>query len=438
MPVTRHRQRILEVLRDWFSKYDYSPTLEELCGELGKSPKHRATVQRWLQTMRGTDVDWDDNMARSIRLLHPDPTVQSQPQLPVVDTLRYLATGLTEWEGLSDDSDKVIPEALRLGLSRAYLTSLLQGDEEAPQNLPEFIDWANRPLAEWQPAKKELKYLADDVSLIEDGLLSEFTLQWHIEGSDTERQVQEKLLNDVRLECKQYQKEEAYREFRKLIITQPVLRYREYRQVMTSSALRPVRDFVSSAYIDLRKLQSEDVYRFCPRCKYPQRRKSDNSYGCRSPECDRLGRELKLNPIPTISVEEADEYKVVTPGIHRYGTIPGIWEIDLYQQLSQLGIRVTLWPEIDEYDLLVDFGHKQRWGIDVKDWSYLDRERLEKVKYRSELKATYVVFPDANEHYLRIRVVRDRLEPELGGVKLRLISEIIDAAKAILEGKNHA
>ncbi|MBD1877847.1 Fis family transcriptional regulator [Coleofasciculus sp. FACHB-T130] len=437
MPVTGHRQRILEVLQDWFRSHDYSPTLEELCVELGMSPERRATVQKWLQTMRGVDVDWEDNMARSIRLLQPDPTVQSEPNLSVAETLRYLATGLVEWEGLSDEINQV-PEAFRLGLSRAYLTSLLQRDEEAPQNLSEFFDWANRPLAEWKPAKKELKYLADDVSLIEDGLLSEFTLQWHVEGSDTERQVQEKLLHDVLLYCRQFQKEEAYREFRKLIITQPVLRYREYRQVMTSSALRPIRDFVSSAYIDLPQLQSEDVYRFCPRCQYPQRRKSDNSYGCRSPECDRLRIEKNLNRVLIISAEEAEEYKVVTPGIHRYGTIPGIWEVELYNQLTQLGISVTLWPEIDEYDLLVDFGRRQRWAIDLKDWAYLDLERLKSVRYRSDTKATFAVFPDENNRHLRIKVVRDRLEPQLGGVRLRLISEIIDKAKAIVEGKNHA
>ncbi len=140
MPVTRHHQRILEVLRDWFKSHDYSPTLEELCVELGRPPERRATVQKWLQTMRGVDVDWEDNMARSIRLLQPNPTVQSEPNLSVVETLRYLATGLAEWEGLPDESLHQVPEALRLGLSRVYLTSLLKGDERAPQSLPEFFD----------------------------------------------------------------------------------------------------------------------------------------------------------------------------------------------------------------------------------------------------------------------------------------------------------
>ncbi len=65
-----------------------------------------------------------------------------------------------------------------------------------------------------------------DVSLIKDDTLSTFTLQWQVQGRDTERQVQEKLLQDVFEHCRQYQEQEAYQEFRKLIITQPVLRDR--------------------------------------------------------------------------------------------------------------------------------------------------------------------------------------------------------------------
>jgi hypothetical protein len=124
--------------------------------------------------------------------------------------------------------------------------------------------------------------------------------------------------------------------------------------------------------------------------------------------------------------------------VHRYGTLPGIWEIHLAEELSKLGVRVTLWPEIDEFDLLVEFSRKRRWAIDVKDWSYLDEERLQQVPYRGDTAETFVVFPDEREETLRIEVVRQQLEPELGGVRLKRISEILREAKAILKKKNHA
>jgi hypothetical protein len=112
--------------------------------------------------------------------------------------------------------------------------------------------------------------------------------------------------------------------------------------------------------------------------------------------------------------------------------------VDLAAKLSELGIRVTLWPHIDQYDLLVELTRKVRWAIDVKDWTYLDEERLKRVQYQAETTETFIVFPDEREDYLRIRVRREQLEPELQGVRLRLFSEVIADANAIMEQKKNA
>jgi hypothetical protein len=65
----------------------------------------------------------------------------------------------------------------------------------------------------------------------------------------------------------------------------------------------------------------------------------------------------------------------------------------------------------------------------------VDEERLRKVQYRRDATETFIVFPDEREDYLRIKVVREQLEPELEGVRLRLFSEIITQAQAILGKK---
>jgi hypothetical protein len=140
-----------------------------------------------------------------------------------------------------------------------------------------------------------------------------------------------------------------------------------------------------------------------------------------------------LPPKPTVLRSKAEHYKIVTPGIHLYGTIPGICELYLAEELRKIGLRITLWAEIDEYDLLVEFDKKRRWAIDVKDWASVDVEKLKKVNYRFDATETFVVFPDEREENLRIKkVVREQIEKELGGVKLRLISEILAEAKHIL------
>jgi hypothetical protein len=68
----------------------------------------------------------------------------------------------------------------------------------------------------------------------------------------------------------------------------------------------------------------------------------------------------------------------------------------------------------------------------------LDEERLQSVQYRPDATETFVVFPDEREESLRIQVVRQQIEPELGGVRLMLMSEIISLAQNKLEKNKHA
>ncbi len=443
MKVTKHRDKILEALRQWFRIHKQPPTLEELCRELGMEPRQRATLQRWLQTMRHTDVDWDDNIARSLRLVKADPELEQGLQLLVKETLQYLTTGLGEWQEKEATKRTPVPEALRLGMSRMYLTSLLQGDEQAPLTIPEFFEWAKKPVVEWRPAVEEIQNLSPDATLVEDGDVSDFGAQWQVTGNDVEKEVQEKVLLEVLEYCRANQLQDQYVALRKLIIEHPVLPYLEFRRHL-SNELRPLRDFLLRIYIDLVDLVEEETYHFCPRCKYVMR-KYKNSSICRSHTCEQISAEKKLSYLPTISKEDADTLKIVKPGVHRYGTIPGIWELELANALKEIGVHdVKLWAEIDEFDLLVEFSKKNRWAIDVKDWAYLsgeDDERLQntvkKLRNRSDFKETFIVFPDTREKLLSIRARREQLEPLLGGVRLRLISEIIDQAKDILK-KNHA
>jgi REase associating with pPIWI_RE/pPIWI_RE three-gene island domain Y len=432
--VTKHRDKILAALHEWFRVHKEAPTLEELCVELGMQPRQRATLQRWLQSMRGIDVEWEDNVGRSLRLLHGDVEDDAGRQVSVTETLQYLATGLIEWEKRKPEERSSIPESLRVGMSRMYLTSLLSGDEEAPANLPEFFEWAKNPVVEWKPATS-IKNLSPEVPFVEDGMVSELALQWQVTGSDVEMQVQEKVLEDVLRFCRENQLDDSYRVFRKLIIENPVLPYAEFRRLLSSSQLRPLRDFLLQVYVDLVEFASEDVYYFCPRCKYVMRRRPDESYSCRNMTCEQLSAKLPTSPLKSVSKDEAEGFKVVTPGVHRYGTLPGLWEVKLAEDLMKMGFRVTLWPHIDEFDLLVEFGKKVRWAIDVKDWSYLDEERLRAVDYRLDASQTFVVFPDERESVLRVGVERVRLEPELNGVRLMLFGEVISEAAAILNKK---
>lgn len=437
--VTKHRQKILKVLHEWFKDHEQGPTLEELCQLLDMNPRQKATVQRWLQTMRGIDVEWDAHAHRSLRLLIPEPQ-GIEVQLPVTETLRYLATGLAEWEKRSPELRSQIPEALRMGMSRMYLTALLKG-ENAPENLPELFKNAEEiSLLDWLPGAEEIKYLPPDVTLIEDGLISDFTEGWQVEGKGVTEQVQESVMQDVLKHCRTLQLEEAYRSFRQAIVLKPTLPYEEFRRMLTAPLFHPLRNYLRQAYMELKKFAEYDVYYRCPRCRYPQRQRSDGSYSCRNVFCQTLCTRINpsLPPLSPIPKSEAHEWMVVTPGMHKYVTLPGLWEVSLHEALTRLGMRATLYPQIDEYDLLVELPGNVRWMIDVKDWAYLRLDRLKQVHFCRDADETFIVFPDARKEHLRLEVVRDEYEAELSGMRLHLISEVLERAEAIVGGKTYA
>jgi REase associating with pPIWI_RE len=87
------------------------------------------------------------------------------------------------------------------------------------------------------------------------------------------------------------------------------------------------------------------------------------------------GREAVLYPdlgeVP--QALPAEGYKALTRGIWRYTTVPGLPELALYDRLTKRGLKVSLWPGLDAYDLLVEAGPKRGrkvpFKVDVKDYT---------------------------------------------------------------------
>ncbi|WP_413167601.1 hypothetical protein ACL6C3_13085 [Capilliphycus salinus ALCB114379] len=68
-------------------------------------------------------------------------------------------------------------------------------------------------------------------------MVSDLTFQWFVEGRDTERQVEEKVLQDVLQYCREYQLENESRTFRKLVITHRVIPDPDDRRLLSSSTI---------------------------------------------------------------------------------------------------------------------------------------------------------------------------------------------------------
>lgn len=63
----------------------------------------------------------------------------------------------------------------------------------------------------------------------------------------------------------------------------------------------------------------------------------------------------------------ADHLAVSRP-VWRYVTLPGIMETDLRDHARQLGADVSMWPNLDEFDLHIQLGGNV-WRIDAKAWA---------------------------------------------------------------------
>ncbi|MGK7923012.1 MAG: hypothetical protein AB4080_23735 [Trichodesmium sp.] len=354
----------------------------------------------------------------------------------ITKTIQYLATGLVEWENLNLDKRNKLPKALRIGMSKMLAISILQG-EKAPTNLPEFFEWATQPIRSWKPAEK-VEFIPENATLIDDGLVSDFARDLALPGKNYLAQVQEYILKTIKDYCTNNSLEDTYHDFRNLIITKPVIRRIELEDYLDSRTFRPLNDYFKNQeiYKPLINLDEYDEYHICPRCKYIKRQRRDGSYSCKNAFCQQLVAENpnkfpSLSPIPK---KEADQWLAVSYGVYLYGTIPGIWEVKLAEELTNLGAKVTLWPHVDWYDLLVEFPGNIKWAIDVKDWSYITPEKVKEVRVQSEATETFIVIPDARES-LRIPVIRrqKKYRDALGKLQLKLSSEIIKSAQKILE-----
>jgi hypothetical protein len=60
-------------------------------------------------------------------------------------------------------------------------------------------------------------------------------------------------------------------------------------------------------------------------------------------------------------------YMAVSRPVWRFVTLPGVLECELRDHAAGLGAKVTMWPDLDSYDLHIETPARQ-WRIDAKAW----------------------------------------------------------------------
>lgn len=152
--------------------------------------------------------------------------------------------------------------------------------------------------------------------------------------------------------------QETYCRIRKYIIEHPIISIDERRSMSLELADAPdAKDAFQFAYEEI----LEDSYR-CPCCGWTMTR-GKYGYNCHSSHCTdiipNLTDDMKLD------VAGGGLYRL-KKGVMRYFAAPGKLELDIAAFCEKKKIRWELWPQIDRYDVELQFSDGEIWEIDVK------------------------------------------------------------------------
>ncbi|WP_432075979.1 hypothetical protein [Streptomyces wuyuanensis] len=286
--------------------------------------------------------------------------------------MRTLASALTALDaatGLEAFTLPYAPEVQR-ALDRTVLACLERG-AEPPVSLPDLLSWCReRPVADWPVDLPADAVGPGDLLLDPDSSRpTELCHEWAEQTQDSALVLRDREIIRAALRlCREHGEEDAYTEFRRLLVTRPVLTAAEEFAVSMDHVLDPVKELLRRIYQPVpESYLRSDGYAVCGRCLTLLTPLQGGGWWCERDRCRRLG------PSPVgrrILKEEAGGLLQLERPLRQFVTGPGRAEVELEARLSALGLRVRMWPAYDAYDVHVTFSDGWVWAVDVKDWAH--------------------------------------------------------------------
>lgn len=152
--------------------------------------------------------------------------------------------------------------------------------------------------------------------------------------------------------------QDTYCQIRKYIIEHPIITIQDRRTMSLELADNQAgRDAFQFAYEEI----PEDSYR-CPCCGWTMTQ-GKYGYSCHSSHCSdtipELTNEMKLD------ISGGHLYRL-KKGIMRYFAAPGKLELDIVEFCEKRKIIWSLWPQMDRYDVEIQFSDGEIWEVDAK------------------------------------------------------------------------
>ncbi|MFG3110681.1 pPIWI_RE_Y domain-containing protein [Streptomyces tendae] len=289
-----------------------------------------------------------------------------------ITLMRTLATALTVLDGTAGDGSIAVPYApeVQRALDRTVLACLERG-AGPPASLPDLLSWCReRPVSDWPVDLPPEAAGPDDVLLDpESSRPTELCYEWAEQFSDSALVLYDREIIRAALRlCREYGEEEAYSEFRRLLVTRPVLTPAEEFAVSMDHVLDPVKELVSRVYRPVPdSYLREGAYATCGRCLTLLTPLPDGGWWCERDRCRRLGRPPVGRRLPR---DEVGGLIQLARPLRQFVTGPGRAEVSLETRLTALGLKVRMWPAYDAYDVHVTFPDGRVWAVDVKDWAH--------------------------------------------------------------------
>lgn len=317
----------------------------------------------------------------------------------------------------------------RLMEATAWATRARRVSGEGPISVNELLDALSRPVATWLPEGPADPLLEGDAPtpLCED-LADEA-------GSEPGAEIEQRVMLRVMAHLGGFPDgAEKYAAFRRFLVDHGWASEAEAVDVAIEIGLRPFELYERVSPECTLAMRGEDHFYPCPRCAWPMRRSRD-SVMCRAETCRREGARFmltdtgELNPLGHLTAPNALSSSGrcrLRFGLWRYTLLPGLLERDLAQRLEAIpDTAVTLWPELDAYDLDVRRGPR-RWRVDVKDHASA-RSLARHLHSKPVATETHIVVPDYRRHQL---TTLETLCRDLGSLRFHAASGFVRRVKS--------
>ena len=300
------------------------------------------------------------------------------------------------------------------------------------QSISDFLQLLQTPLKDWWPFRKLPDGIDPDIPMLDSQLqissqveellldLDDLSGNQKFNASELKLVLDNRKIRDAVLKVQKHPElEEGYVILRRFLIENPWIDTSEGIHIPneTIQLMGKVSDFYEKPSPNM---LHEGKYWLCPRCN------GILIWADGKPRCATRGLCEQIVDLTQAKVISA-ELSTLKMTFRKRVQLPGLPELELYRELAKIpGVTVTLWPEADRYDLLVEKNEISRWAIDVKDYAseftLSNLLRLSKPPYKKDVKFYYVV-PDYRERMTSgyVRKLR-KLAPH---AKIQLMSTLV-------------